>query len=137
MTESPSPFRIVRVMYWALLVGPFGIAVALWFVLGDQVVIPALVGSTGYILYGVCAAGFALGILWRGRIPPRGAGEGLDLFWRTNLPRVFGLYALLEGVAVLGALIALLGGQPYTAGAVMLVYAGIMFMFSPTRLAGE
>ncbi|TFG48934.1 MAG: hypothetical protein E4H38_05705 [Gemmatimonadales bacterium] len=137
MTESSFPIRMVRIMYWALLVGPFVIATALWFALGGRVVIPGLSGTTGYVMYAVCAAGFAFGVIWRSRIPARAPGESFDGFWRTNLPRAFGLYALLEGVAVLGAIVSLLSGQQYTAMAVMLVYGGIMSAFSPARLAGE
>lgn len=138
MTESSlASSRLIRVMHGALLAGPLIIAAALWYALGNRLVIPALTGPVGYGLYAVCAGGFAFGVLWRSRIPARAPGESLDAFWRANLPRAFALYALLEGVAVLGAIIAVLGGQQYPGMAVMLVYLGIMLTFSPGRLAGE
>jgi hypothetical protein len=138
MTESSlASTRLVRVMYGALLAGPLVIVAALWYALGNRLVIPALTGPVGYLLCALCAGGFAFGVLWRSRIPARAPGESPDAFWRANLPRAFALYALLEGVAVLGAIIAVLGGRPYTALAVTLVYLGIMLTFSPGRLAGE
>ena len=138
MTESSlASSRLVRVMYGALLAGPLIIVAALWYALGNRLAIPALTGPVGYALYALCAGGFVFGVLWRSRIPARAPGESPDAFWRTNLPRAFALYALLEGVAVLGAIIAVLSGQGYTALAVTLVYLGLMFAFSPGRLAGE
>ena len=138
MTESSlASSRLVRVMHGALLAGPLIIVAALWYALGNRLAIPALTGPVGYALYALCAGGFAFGVLWRSRIPARAPGESPDAFWRTNLPRAFALYALLEGVAVLGAIIAVLSGQGYTALAVTLVYLGLMFAFSPGRLAGE
>src|SRR3990167_4773388 len=138
MTESSlASSRMVRVMHGALLAGPLIIVAALWYALGNRLAIPALTGPVGYALYALCAGGFVFGVLWRSRIPARAPGESPDAFWRTNLPRAFALYALLEGVAVLGAIIAVLSGQGYTALAVTLVYLGLMFAFSPGRLAGE
>lgn len=121
-------------MYLALLAGPIVVAAVIWLVLGESFRIPALAGPVGYGFYGLCAAGFAAGVVWRSKIPARGPESEVE-FWRANLPRAFVLYALLEGVALLGSLVALLAGHPLTALAVVLVYLGLMIVFRPARLA--
>ncbi len=139
MTEPVGlrPLTVARVLHAALTIGPFLIAGIMWFVLRGRLVVSALNGTPGYALYGLTALGLAFGAWWRSEIPGRSGGEESSEYWRRVLPRVFALYALLEGVAVLGTLVALLAGKPVTALAILLVYATQMLLYSPSRLAGD
>lgn len=139
MTEPVGlkPARLVRIVFWALLAAPVLIALVMLYVLGGRQVIAALAGPPGYALYAVCAAGFAFGSWWRARIPRKGSQGDEDAYWRGALPRMLSLYALLEGVAVLGVLVALLAGTRVVGLVILLLYMTQMMAYAPGRLAGD
>jgi hypothetical protein len=136
-SDRPSPLLTLRIIHAALLAGPLFIVAAMGFAFGGRATLSSLSGLVGYLIYAGCAAGLALGYWWRTRIPARRSDEGEWDYWRAALPRALMLWAVLEGVVVVGGVIGILAGQAVPVVVLLVIYLGLMLHSSPARMAGD
>jgi hypothetical protein len=135
-SAPPAPRTTLRLIHGALLVAPLFILGALAVLFRGLPPLELLSGALGYVLYAASAAGLAFAVWWRLRIPARASGRPEAEYWRATLPRAVALWAMAEGVALLGGVVAILAGQAPVTMVVIVIYVGLMVTFAPNRLAG-
>lgn len=106
-----SPAITARIIHAALVLGVMLFWAVAWYV-GTRTSLPVSAVPDRRVLYFglflVSAVLFGAAMYTAGRLTPPGAGTSQDDWWRANLPRVIGIWALVEMPALLGTMAYLL-----------------------------
>lgn len=128
---------LARALHAALAGGTVIVAAVAWFVRGGMADPPPDLPLLRYIALATSGAGLAVAWLVRSRVEPASGGVGDPAWWKANLGRCIVVWAQLDFVGILGAVVYLITG--HLASAVVIVTAALagFALFTPSRLAGE
>jgi hypothetical protein len=132
-----SPAISARIIYGALVLGVILFLGAALYV-GTNNTMPASALPDRRVLYFglfvVSAVLFSAAMYTAARLTPPGPGVSQDEWWRTNLGRAIGIWALVEGPAILGMIAYLLTRDFRT---LIAPFVGLLLFanYRPSRLA--
>lgn len=132
-----SPAITARIVHAALVLGVMMFWGVAWYV-GTRTSLPASAVPDRRVLYLglflVSAVLFGAAMYNAGRLPPPGAGTSQDDWWRANLGRVIGIWALVEMPALVGTMAYLLTHDFRT---MLAPFTGLLFFvnYRPSRFA--
>jgi hypothetical protein len=138
-TAPVSPGISARIIHAALVLGMVMFWAVAWYA-GTNVSMPASAIPNRPVLYaGLAAASavlFGAAMYNAGRLTPPQPGVSQDEWWRTNLSRAIGIWAMIEAPAILGTLAYFLTHDFRT---LIAPFIGLLLFvnYRPSRLAEE
>jgi putative copper export protein len=132
-----SPAISARIIHAALVLGVMLFLGTVWYI-GTNSSMPVSALPDRRVLYVglfvVSAVLFGAGVYTAGRLTPPGPGVSQDEWWRANLSRAIGIWALVETPALLGTAAYLL---TYDFRTLIAPFIGLFVLvnYRPSRLA--
>jgi hypothetical protein len=136
-TAPVSPGISARIIHAALVLGVVMFWAVAWYV-GTKALMPASAIPNRPLLYvGLAMASavlFGAAMYTAGRLTPPRPGVSQDEWWRTNLSRAIGIWALIEAPAILGTVAYFLTHDFRT---LIAPFVGLLLFvnYRPSRLA--
>jgi hypothetical protein len=133
-----SPAITARIIHAALVLGVMLFWAVAWYV-GTRTSLPVSAVPDRRVLYLglflISAVLFGAAMYSAGRLTPIGRGTSQDDWWRANLGRVIGIWALVEMPALLGTMAYLLTHDFRT---LLAPFTGLLLFvnYRPSRFAG-